>query len=382
MPVGARVALIVALLTALLGVVMAGHVAAGFTATAPQVNSTGAADRANVTLAVDVQSDGDARWRVSTTFDLATEAERQEFRSLASAFESGETSALGLDAFRRASREASVATGRDMTVSLVERRSSPDAVVENGTGRLTVVFTWTNFGQVDGDRLRLDDVFLAGPDKSTWMPGLDDGDSLIIRGPEGYGVADSNAAPQYRDNRPTLQWFGPAEFDANTLAAAFTGQGTPTPTPGGPQPSVPWPLVFTVGLGGGVVAVYLLARHRNGDGDGVGLPSPPTGNGDDDGPATGAQTAAGSGQTAGADATDAAAIDEDLLSDEERVERLLERNGGRMKQASIVKETGWSNAKVSQLLSSMEAEGRIDKLRIGRENLISFPEEDVTDIEE
>jgi uncharacterized membrane protein len=53
-----------------------------------------------------------------------------------------------------------------------------------------------------------------------------------------------------------------------------------------------------------------------------------------------------------------------------------------MKQANIVKETGWSNAKVSQLLSAMEGKGRIDKLRIGRENLISFPEEDVTDLEE
>ena len=52
-----------------------------------------------------------------------------------------------------------------------------------------------------------------------------------------------------------------------------------------------------------------------------------------------------------------------------------------MKQAKIVKETGWSNAKVSQLLSSMENDDRVDKLRIGRENLISLPEEAVTDID-
>jgi uncharacterized membrane protein len=71
-------------------------------------------------------------------------------------------------------------------------------------------------------------------------------------------------------------------------------------------------------------------------------------------------------------------LDETLLSDEERVERLLESNGGRMKQAAIVEETDWSNAKVSQLLSSMDEEDRIDKLRIGRENLISFPDVDIT----
>jgi uncharacterized membrane protein len=47
-----------------------------------------------------------------------------------------------------------------------------------------------------------------------------------------------------------------------------------------------------------------------------------------------------------------------------------------------VDETGWSNAKVSQLLSAMDEADRIDKLRIGRENLISLPDEDVTEFEE
>lgn len=47
-----------------------------------------------------------------------------------------------------------------------------------------------------------------------------------------------------------------------------------------------------------------------------------------------------------------------------------------MKQANIVKETGWSDAKVSQLLSAMADEERVEKLRLGRENLISLPDED------
>ena len=67
-----------------------------------------------------------------------------------------------------------------------------------------------------------------------------------------------------------------------------------------------------------------------------------------------------------------------LLSDEERVEQLLSRNGGRMRQASIVDKTGWSDAKVSQVLSMMAEENRVDKLRLGRENLISLPEESTT----
>jgi hypothetical protein len=46
-----------------------------------------------------------------------------------------------------------------------------------------------------------------------------------------------------------------------------------------------------------------------------------------------------------------------------------------MRQADIVAETGWSDAKVSQLLSAMADEGRVEKLRLGRENLISLPDD-------
>jgi len=64
------------------------------------------------------------------------------------------------------------------------------------------------------------------------------------------------------------------------------------------------------------------------------------------------------------------------LSDEERVIQLLEKNGGRMKQVNIVKNTEWSKSKVSMLLSDMEEEGEISKLRVGRENIISLAGEE------
>jgi predicted Rossmann fold nucleotide-binding protein DprA/Smf involved in DNA uptake len=60
------------------------------------------------------------------------------------------------------------------------------------------------------------------------------------------------------------------------------------------------------------------------------------------------------------------------VPDEDRVVRLLEDNGGRMKQVDIVEETDWSKSKVSMLLSEMEEEGEISKLRVGRENIISL----------
>ena len=60
------------------------------------------------------------------------------------------------------------------------------------------------------------------------------------------------------------------------------------------------------------------------------------------------------------------------LTDEDRVLTLLREHGGRMKQSRIVAETEWSKAKVSRLLSAMTDDGEIDKLSIGRENIISL----------
>lgn len=70
------------------------------------------------------------------------------------------------------------------------------------------------------------------------------------------------------------------------------------------------------------------------------------------------------------------ASDSEHLSDETEVEHLVEQHGGRIKQGTIVEETGWSSAKVSKLLDTLEEQDRIKKLRIGRESLITLRESD------
>jgi uncharacterized membrane protein len=59
-----------------------------------------------------------------------------------------------------------------------------------------------------------------------------------------------------------------------------------------------------------------------------------------------------------------------VLSDRDRIVLLVDRNGGRMRQQEIVAQVEWSKAKVSRLLSDLEEEGVLRKLRLGRENLI------------
>ncbi|WP_458187855.1 DUF7343 domain-containing protein [Haladaptatus sp. NG-WS-4] len=64
------------------------------------------------------------------------------------------------------------------------------------------------------------------------------------------------------------------------------------------------------------------------------------------------------------------ADDGEILTDEGRVLHLLHDNRGRMKQTDIVDETGWSKSKVSRLLSRMEDRGDINRLRVGRGNIV------------
>jgi len=334
-------------------------------------------DRPDTTFRVGIRPNGDAAWTIRWNYTLGTEARRTAFDSVAQEFEDGRGFQT-LQTARAASERASAVTGRSMEITGVTRRSE----VVDSTGQLVLTFTWTGFARKSGTRLAVDDVFRS-PD-GTWLPTLGANQTFVVAPPAGYDLV--SASPRgYSVTNGSLQWSGIDQdrFSSSPPAVVYERSGAVTSPDGSSGPlSGGVPPLLLLGLAALVVAGvigYLLATRD------VDLPSPasPTDSGDgggDDGdepPAATAGTAAST--TDGGTAADDSGIDPELLSDEERIERLLERNGGRMKQANIVDETDWSNAKVSQLLSSMDEEGRIDKLRIGRENLISFPEEDITD---
>lgn len=341
----------------------------------------------NTTFTVEIQTSGDARWTITERFNISTVEQQQQFEDLAAEFESNtaDGSNLGFDSFERASELVDEETVRDMSITDPQRTSSVDGDV----GTLTLSFTWENFARSDGNRLVLDDVYET--EHGVWFPGLTEHQELVIRSPDGFGFDDANVIPE----QGQLVWEGPQTFTNETLHAVLIGNGgsnatttpdvspTPTPTPGSGSSGIGSSIgLMALVLGGvgvlGVVAVIAVMA--------VGTERVQTlltraGTREEDDTVEKTSVAGTQVTEGGDDAGESdSEIDLELLSDEERVERLLEQNGGRMKQATIVKETGWSNAKVSQLLSAMEEDDRINKLRIGRENLISFPEEDITEI--
>ncbi|UWG46632.1 putative membrane-associated trancriptional regulator [Halanaeroarchaeum sp. HSR-CO] len=321
---------------------------------------------------ITVQEDGDARWDVTVRIPLENETDERAFETLRAEFESGTADdTLSVDPFREAAARVSERTGQSMTITRIDRTTNVGTVNGTPVGHLTLSFTWTNFAEIGEDEVQVGAAFAGG-----WFGDLGPNQTLSIEPPAGYKV--HTVEPLQAITNGTLQWDGPQAFGPGQPVVTFE------PIPPGPLP-VSLPVAASMALIAGVVVggLVLLGWRRGwvqtvaGDGSSAETDDAPT----EPGPA------AGTGQETGPEKTPVGtppttdegdeAADLELLSDEERVERLLEKHGGRMKQARIVEETRWSNAKVSQLLSSMAEEGRVEKLRLGRENLISLPDEDI-----
>ena len=347
---------------------------------AAQVSAPTPFEVARTTFTVSLHEDGDARWTVAVLYRFESEESRRAFETFANEYESSNsTVGPSADVFRNAVAVAEDTTGRSMAIR--EANQTADLVNETA-GVLRLRFTWTNFLEPrPTGELVLDDVLRSGPEE-TWFPTLGPRQRLVIEPPPGYIPTDvSIVGANYQIVSRQVVVEEPSTFAAGDVSITYESTGAPRPF---------WQEVpFIVGSAGLLVllgaAGYVISQRRDsgwsgsGDDGVAGAMVPPSNPSDGDGAVTGDGTGAGGAPgVAGAAANGDSEPEPDpqLLSDEERVERLLDRNGGRMRQADIVKETGWSDAKVSQLLSTMADDGEVEKLRLGRENLISLPDGD------
>ncbi|QCS41173.1 hypothetical protein [Natrinema versiforme] len=360
-------------------------------------------------IRIRVTDTGDAEWTIESRFRVTNETEAETFNDFADAVVSDQNQYdYGFDPANYVSRSAE-STGREMSVEnagwddpRIEDVETDDAQAPDGepgrVGVLSYSFTWTNFGTVDGDRIHVDDTFQTSD--GLLLPTLSAGQRLVIEPPSNYGFVNAPTGTQ----NGALVWNGPYEFETNNLQITILrGAGSNSSIFSGQGWLIAAVLALMIVVSG---TVYLLTQRdldvpiladqlsslefatvlergpaeddrgstrvdANGGTESVTSPAPEPSTSD----------SAGSGTRLEFEEPGDDDIDPELLSDEERVLRLLKQNGGRMKQASIVSETGWSNAKVSQLLSKMDDDDEIEKLRIGRENLITLPGVDPTELD-
>lgn len=329
-------------------------------------------DADDVLLAADIRADGSADWRIEYRIQLDDENTTEAFDSLQQDIRADPENYTQTFAgrMRTTADTAEEPTGREMGIENVtvtaERQQLPREY-----GVVTYRFNWTGFAAVEGPQLRIGDA-LEGMF-------LDSATTLLVSWPETYEVASVDPSPDDRSEN-SASWSGPREFTAEQPSVVLTGQST-SATPGLLAPAV-FGILVLVALGG-------LAWYRRGGtvpwgadtgaDDSTADQSEPTVDGETEGGS--AKDAAATANTeAAASTADAADTDQEvpekLLSNEERVLELLESRGGRMKQQAVVEKLDWTEAKTSQVVSTLREEEKIETFRIGRENVITVPEED------
>ena len=343
----------------------------------------------SVEFHITVYENGTAGWTFTYQRTLNNESERQQFEQFADEFNNNSTTMW--QEFRQQARRLASAgqntTGRTMKAQNFKKRAYVGGLVNDNRGIVKMSFQWTGFTYSEGETIIIGDVFegglYVGPNQSLVVhsgPGLqfESASPSESAQPSGDTIVSSESVTwqgerDFIDQRPRVK-FDPIARTTTTTTNAPGGGGdnatsTETTQSGatGPSSGDDWSLLMMF-IGAVVVLLGLAAAFawRQGDFGSFASDSDNPGSGDDGSTGT---------ATTGNDATtpnEPSVSDEELLTDEARVKKLLDENGGRMKQVNIVDQTGWSKSKVSMLLSDMEEDGEISKLRVGRENIVSL----------
>lgn len=347
----------------------------------------------NTVTRIDLAANGSAVWEVQFRTRLETESEVAEYESFQSEFRN-DTAAF-LDPYRDRIRSvvgnADNETTRPMSAVNFTASTSIQQVPRR-FGVVTFQFRWENFTRADGDQLRMGDVFGGG-----FFVGSND--TLIVTAPADYRIDSVDPEPDDRtDTR--VRWTGQVSFSDGrpqvvvspdrTPTATQTPTATrttttvpPTTTPDEASGEVPFVPLLAVGLG---LVILAAIAYRRGAFDGFGTPNPDAGDGPPDGGAPGEPTSetatdettsepAGdpTNGEAASDPYDAVLADiRPPLTDEDRVRKALAENGGRMRQSDIADRLDWSASKTSRVLSDMADDRQVEKLRVGRQNVIDL----------
>jgi hypothetical protein len=271
----------------------------------------------SVTYTISLQEDGSAIWNMEYRTPLISDSDLASFQNY-----SAQIQTVSLpdytELMRRSAAEASTATGRPVGVS----DFTADTAIQSGpTGSYGVVHyrcRWTGFAET-GDSLQVGDVFVGGLY-------LAKDHALVIRPPAGFSVADASPTPD--GTQDGLVWYGLRSFGAGEPRVVFRKE------------PVPWiPVLLVLGAAGAAIAIYSRRRRFTRSA------SPPA-----------------SGQEPGDPGV--------TLELEDRILALLAGKGGSLFQSEIVEVLGLPKSTVSEAINRLHEEGRIEKVRKGRENLI------------
>ncbi|WP_250137880.1 helix-turn-helix transcriptional regulator [Halorientalis salina] len=319
----------------------------------------------NTVTRIEVNENGSAHWTIQIRTRLDTEQREDEYAAFQEQFRDNTTQYLGPFQTRMQGTvaDAANATGRQMRATNFTASTSVQEVPRQW-GIVTYEFTWTNFAAQQNGQVVVGDVFQGGFF-------IAESDTLEIIAPMDHEIVRTDPQPDSQEG-DMVAWDGREDFDDTNPTVVFApapNQTDATTDSDGPIDSSPptgdgsfldtlglpvLVLLIVIGLVGIVAAV--MYRRRSSGTSGQGAAATEAGESQ---PST-QQTASG-GTASGA-----------AMTDEERVIDLLEANDGRMRQAEIAEEFDWSASKTSRVIGNMADEDSVEKLRIGRENLVAL----------
>ena len=343
-----------------------------------------AADEIRISAAL--QADGSARWSLAFWRVLDDADSRAAFESLQADIERdpGNYTTEFAGRMETTADAASNATGRMMSIENVTITTERQSLARE-YGVVRYRFEWDGFAEFDGEKLYAGDAI-----ERLY---LDDGTRLLIRWPEGYDLQSVSPEPDDRRDTAVLWEGSDTEF--------ITDEPRVVVAPSGPGAGALAGLLAGIALlagGGGWLLRRRAADRSTAPAEPTAAPAGETASPagqpvdeapTDDSPATDSEPSMADEASAELKADRSAADqpseqpgetdadpDPALLSNEERVMQLLEANGGRMKQQRVVEELEWTDAKTSKVVSGMRESGTIESFRIGRENVLTTPEDD------
>lgn len=278
--------------------------------------------RDNTVSRIEVTASGDARYVLQVRTALDEDGAVATYERFQERFRNDTEAYLGTyrERMRGVVSQAGERLDRPMNATNFSARTSIQSVPRQW-GVVTFVFTWENFARQDGDAVVVGDVFRGGLL-------LTEDDALEVVAPEGYEAADVSPAPDERDDQ-VLTWHGREDFADGHPRVRFaesSGSATGLLLPAGV-------VLATILVGAGV---YVAVTRR--------------------------------GSTAEPSLDTPTVAD----PDQQRVIDAIAAAGGRTRQSDLVDELPWSKSKTSRLLSSLEAEGYVEKREAGRENVVEL----------
>jgi len=273
---------------------------------------------------ISIEDNGDARFIVRDIIPLGTTQEVEAFKKIVKNFnESGYLQDFSERMDRLISR-ASVHTGRMMkgvnysvSIDLIEGLSP--------YGAITYSFTWKNFAPIENGSIVVGDVFEGGLY-------LFRDDAFFITIPSGYET--KTVIPEPDDiSDGTLKWYGPRNFgngEPTVIISPVQNTGYRA-EPGSDRNALMSSALYLIPLivAGIVITVYFRRK------------------------------------------TDHDYENKKFKTDEEVVIDILKEKR-EILQSDIVRLTGFSKSKVSNIITVLRKKGLVEKIKMGRENLIRF----------